>query len=82
MLVCSKSAYFGALNQIQVRVDWGSRIEMLCNVIVESVHRAIAIAGEMQALKPAWHQTVSGCRSDAVARRLLLQDGYPMVSVA
>lgn len=56
---------------------------MLCKAIVESAHDAIAIADDMQALRQAWQQTVSGYRSDSVACRLPpLLIGHPVVTAA
>lgn len=82
-LLRSKTAYYDALNQVQLRGNWVPWMDMLCKAIVESAHDAIAIADDMQALQKAWQETVSGYRSDAVARRLPpLLIGHPVVTAA
>jgi Fic family protein len=82
-LLRSKTAYYDALNQVQVRGNWAPWMDMLCKAIVESAHDAIAIADDMQALQQAWQQTASGYRSDSVARRLPpLLIGHPVVTAA
>ena len=45
-LLRNKSAYYDALNQVQLRGEWGPWMDMLCQAVVESAHDAISIADE------------------------------------
>jgi len=80
-LLRNKSAYYDALNQVQLRGEWGPWMDMLCQAVVESAHDAISIADDMSRLTAAWEIELQGYRRDSVARRLPpLLIGHPVVT--
>lgn len=82
-LLRSKTAYYDALNQVQLRGNWAPWVEMVARAIIESAHDAIAIADHMTRLAQRWSEQLTKYRRDSVTRRLPeVLIGHPVVTAA
>jgi len=82
-LLCNRTGYYDALNQVQLRGDWSPWITLACRAVMESSRDVIAIAQDFDAMLASWQNKVVSFRSDSVARRLApLLLGHPVVDAA
>jgi Fic family protein len=81
-LLRARSQYYGALESIQLRGEWGPWLQLLSRAVSESCDESVSIAEDLLALAERWEQDLQSYRAHSATRRLpRFLIGHPVLSV-
>ena len=70
MLMRNRAGYYDALNQVQLRGEWGPWMDMVSRAVIESAGDVLVLAEDLRRILADWEGQLQVYRRDAVARRL------------